>query len=71
MADWFKVAVERKYIKLFEYGSFENLEIIGQGGFGNVFRAHSNDIGQVVALKELHNNSTSKNEDSFREFERE
>ncbi|TPX56629.1 hypothetical protein PhCBS80983_g04403 [Powellomyces hirtus] len=34
-------------------GHFENLEMIGQGTFGTVFKAHMKTTGQVVALKKI------------------
>ncbi|CAG8705804.1 796_t:CDS:2, partial [Dentiscutata heterogama] len=65
------MAVERKFIKSFEYESFENWQLIGKGGFGTVFSAYSKDTDQIVALKRLHYCPTSDNEDSFDEFARE
>ncbi|CAG8632031.1 19157_t:CDS:2 [Cetraspora pellucida] len=32
MSNWFKVAIEQKYITSFEYDSFQNWEEIGRGG---------------------------------------
>ncbi|KAF0407565.1 kinase-like protein [Gigaspora margarita] len=69
MSDWFMSAVEREYIKSFEYDSFENKILIGEGGFGTVYSAYSKDIDQTIALKKLHH--CSINDDSFREFVRE
>ncbi|RIB22945.1 kinase-like domain-containing protein [Gigaspora rosea] len=70
MSDWFTVAVEREYIKSFEYESFENKELIGEGGFGTVYSAYSKDIDQTIALKKLYHCSIN-DDDSFREFVRE
>ncbi|CAG8665935.1 33562_t:CDS:2, partial [Gigaspora margarita] len=64
MSDWFKVAVEREYIKSFEYEFFENKEEIGKGGFGTVYSAYSKDIDLTIALKKLHHSSIN-NDDSF------
>ncbi|KAF0407567.1 kinase-like domain-containing protein [Gigaspora margarita] len=63
MSNWFKVAVERKYIKSFKYESFENKKLIGVGGFGTVYSAYSKDIDQTIALKRLHHSSI--NDDDF------
>ncbi|CAG8850221.1 44577_t:CDS:1, partial [Gigaspora margarita] len=71
MSDWFKVAVEREYIKSFEYGSFENKKVIGKGRFGTVYSAYSKDMDQTIALKILHHSSINNNEDSFHQFVRE
>ncbi|RIB27327.1 kinase-like domain-containing protein [Gigaspora rosea] len=57
MSNWFKVAIEQGYIRLFEFNSFENLQIIDRGGFGIVSSAYSKIFDQTVALKSLHNDS--------------
>ncbi|CAG8731421.1 9530_t:CDS:2, partial [Dentiscutata heterogama] len=67
MPDWLKDAIKNEYIKLFEYGSFENKKWIGEGGFGSVFGAYSKSINQTIALKRLHQN-VIYNEDSFHKF---
>ncbi|CAG8507843.1 5462_t:CDS:2, partial [Scutellospora calospora] len=53
--DWFKFAIEQKFIKSFEYSSFNDFKEIGTGGFGTVHSAYSKHIDKVVALKSLHN----------------
>ncbi|CAG8819115.1 17466_t:CDS:2, partial [Cetraspora pellucida] len=68
--DWFKVAIEQEYIKLFDYSSFANPRIIGKGGFGSIYIAHSKHSGNFVALKCLHNN-ISDNDDTINAFIRE
>ena len=35
-------------------GKYENLQLIGQGGFGNVYRAWDPDLRRQVALKVMH-----------------
>ncbi|CAG8789685.1 24126_t:CDS:1, partial [Gigaspora margarita] len=62
MLNWFKFAVEHKYITLFEYGSFGNWEKIDEGGFGAVFSAYSKNTDEIIALKRLHNSPTSTQE---------
>ncbi|CAG8847252.1 19108_t:CDS:1, partial [Racocetra persica] len=48
---WLKVAVEQRYVKSFEYKSFENWKIIGRGARTILYCAYSRDIDQIVALK--------------------
>ncbi|RIB27201.1 kinase-like domain-containing protein [Gigaspora rosea] len=66
-----KVAIEQKHIKSFEYSSFCNLELVGSGGFGIVFRADSKLENKHVALKCLHNDISSDNHNNDDEFIRE
>ncbi|KAF0521248.1 kinase-like protein [Gigaspora margarita] len=65
MSNWFEVAIEHKYIKLFEYKSFQNWKVIGRGGFGTVYSAYSKDVEKTIALKSLYcednDNDTSPN----------
>ncbi|CAG8716036.1 24123_t:CDS:1, partial [Racocetra persica] len=54
MSNWFKVAIEQKYITLFEHDSFQNWGEIGRGGSGTIYSAYSRDIEKTIALKSLH-----------------
>ncbi|CAG8623675.1 23260_t:CDS:2 [Cetraspora pellucida] len=54
MSNWFKVAIEQKYITLFEYDSFQDWKVIGKGGFGAVYSAYSRDAEKTIALKSLY-----------------
>ncbi|CAG8649331.1 315_t:CDS:2 [Cetraspora pellucida] len=57
---WLEIGIEKNFIKLFDYNSFENWKLIGRGGFGTVYSAYSNDIKNTMVLKSLHVND-SKN----------
>ena len=35
-------------------GKYEDLQLIGQGGFGNVYRAWDPDLRRQVAVKVMH-----------------
>ncbi|CAG8697279.1 8853_t:CDS:1, partial [Ambispora leptoticha] len=50
MSNWFKIAIEHKYITLFEYGSFQDRKVIGRGGFGIVYSAYSRDIEKLKKI---------------------
>ncbi|POG70972.1 kinase-like domain-containing protein [Rhizophagus irregularis DAOM 181602=DAOM 197198] len=51
--NWLDEAIKKEYIKLFKFDQFENIKIIGYGGFGKVFRAKWKNTGDVFALKEF------------------
>ncbi|CAG8664280.1 40108_t:CDS:2 [Gigaspora margarita] len=59
MSNWLKIAIEQKYIKSYKHNSFQDLKIIGKGGFGAIYSAYSKDFGQTVALKGLFCNEIS------------
>jgi hypothetical protein len=37
---WLEEAIKKEHIKYYKYDQFKNIEIIGSGGFGKVFRAN-------------------------------
>ncbi|EXX66154.1 hypothetical protein RirG_126560 [Rhizophagus irregularis DAOM 197198w] len=37
--NWIEESVDKEFSKSFEYKEFNNIQHIGTGGFGNVFRA--------------------------------
>ena len=51
-------------------GQYAVLEKLGEGGMGEVYRAHDSELGREVALKVL-SPSVSGNPDSVSRFERE
>jgi serine/threonine protein kinase len=52
------------------FGQYQLIELIGQGGMGEVWRAHDTDTDRIVAIKLLPAHF-SKNEDFQRRFRRE
>ncbi|CAG8511678.1 11851_t:CDS:2 [Diversispora eburnea] len=54
--DSLKSALEGRFIKEFDYNTFENITEIAKGGFGKVYRANSTNLEKHVALKSLHGN---------------
>ncbi|CAG8642781.1 6819_t:CDS:2, partial [Dentiscutata heterogama] len=54
-----KEFIEKEEIKLFKYSSFGGLQFLGAGGFGDVFRAYSEDKKEIVALKKVRNEKES------------
>ncbi|CAG8820434.1 28477_t:CDS:2, partial [Gigaspora margarita] len=71
MSNWLKNAIKEKYIKSFEFNSFQNSKIIGKGGFGAIYRAYSKNIDKIVALKGLFYGSVNDNTISLNGFSKE
>ncbi|CAB5303217.1 unnamed protein product [Rhizophagus irregularis] len=58
MNEWFKwidEAIAKKHIKNYEYKYFKNIQEIGIGGFGKVYRAKWKNLPKYFALKSLLN----------------
>ncbi|CAB4396118.1 unnamed protein product [Rhizophagus irregularis] len=49
--NWIEEAVDKEYLKFYEYEEFNNIQHIGTGAFGNVYRANWKNSGKLVALK--------------------
>ena len=59
---WIEEAISKEYFKYYEYKHFSNIQEIGSGGFGKVYRANWKNPEQYVALKSFFNleNITTK-----------
>jgi len=53
--NWIEEAIEKNYFKYYEYNHFSNIQIIGSGGFGKVYRADWKDSLKHLALKSFSN----------------
>ena len=49
--DWINDAITKKLIKYYEYDYFYNIEEIGSGSFGKVYRANWKNSEQYLVLK--------------------
>ncbi|EXX68524.1 uncharacterized protein OCT59_024228 [Rhizophagus irregularis] len=49
--NWVEEAVDKEYFKFYEYNQFNNIQHIGTGGFGKVFRANWKNSEKQFALK--------------------
>jgi serine/threonine protein kinase len=60
--NWIEEAVSKGYLKYYEYKDFKNIEEIGSGGFGKVYRAKWKNFENYLALKYFFNinNGTAK-----------
>ena len=55
--DWIEEAISNKHIKYYEYKYFSNIEEIGSGGFGNVYRVNWKNNNKHLALKSFFGSS--------------
>ncbi len=53
--NWIEEAISKRHIKCYEYERFRNIQEIGTGGFGKVYRANWKNSPQYFALKSLLN----------------
>ncbi|EXX63649.1 uncharacterized protein OCT59_007104 [Rhizophagus irregularis] len=53
--NWIEEAISKGYYRFYEYKHFNNIQIIGTGGFGKVYRADWKNSGQYLALKSFFN----------------
>ena len=53
--NWIEEAVDKEYFKFYEYKQFSNLQQIGTGAFGKVFRANWKNSEKYFALKSFFN----------------
>src|SRR2546427_1616056 len=53
--NWIEEAISKRHIKHYEHKEFKNIQEIGTGGFGKVYRANWKNSHQYLALKSLLN----------------
>ena len=60
--NWIEEAITKNYIKYYEYKQFSNIQEVGSGAFGKVFRANWKNLERNLALKSFTNpdNNTIK-----------
>jgi hypothetical protein len=52
---WIEEAIAKKHIKYYDYKNFNNIQEIGTGGFGKVYRANWKSSHKHLALKSFFN----------------
>ena len=55
LIEWIEEAIKNNHIKLYEYEQFRDIQEIGSGGFGQVFRAKWRSSERYLALKSFFN----------------
>src|SRR3954449_9269953 len=53
--NWLEEAIAKEYLKYYEYQYFSNIQEIGSGGFGKVYRANWKNFENYLALKSFFN----------------
>ncbi|EXX65229.1 Cdc15p [Rhizophagus irregularis DAOM 197198w] len=53
--NWIEEAIVKEYFKCYEYRHFSNIQEIGSGAFGKVYRANWKKSEQCIALKSFFN----------------
>ena len=53
--NWIEDAISRKKFKYYEYKYFHNIQKIGKGAFGEIYRANWKNWEQYLVLKSLFN----------------
>lgn len=51
--NWIDNAISEMHIKYFDYKHFRNIEEIGKGGFGKIYRANWKNMERHLVLKSL------------------
>ncbi|GBB84972.1 hypothetical protein RclHR1_11570001 [Rhizophagus clarus] len=57
--DWIEEAIEKEYLQYHDYKQFRNIEQIGTGGFGKVYRVNLKNSEQPLALKSFKSDKAS------------
>jgi len=65
--NWIEIAIANDYFKYYEYKNFNNIKVIGSGGFGKVYRANWKNSNQYFALKYFTNPDNATIEEIVRE----
>ena len=53
--NWLEEAITKEYLKHYEYKHFSNIQEVGSGGFGKVYRANWKNFENYLALKSFFN----------------
>ena len=53
--NWIEEAISKKHIKYYEYEHFSNIQEVGSGAFGKVYRANWKHFENYLALKSFFN----------------
>jgi serine/threonine protein kinase len=52
---WIEEAIDKEYFKYYEYQHFNDIQEVGSGGFGKVYRAKYKNSDKYFALKSFFN----------------
>src|SRR3990170_2537365 len=60
--DWLEQLIANEHIIEYKYSDFKNIQHIGGGSFGSIFRANWKDTDTVFALKSFNNQKSTLKE---------
>ncbi|GBB88060.1 hypothetical protein RclHR1_01460010 [Rhizophagus clarus] len=60
--NWFEEAIDKKYLKYYDYNQFSNVQRIDTGNFGSVLRANWKSSEKYFALKSFHLDTITERE---------
>ncbi|GBB86612.1 hypothetical protein RclHR1_00130053 [Rhizophagus clarus] len=52
---WIESAIAKEYFKYYEYNNFSDIQEIGSGKLGKIYRANCKDLNEYVVLKSFYN----------------
>ncbi|CAB4437561.1 unnamed protein product [Rhizophagus irregularis] len=53
--NWIEEAVDKEHLNHYEYNQFTNIQEIGSGGFGKVYRANWKNTKKTISVKNFFN----------------
>jgi len=68
---WLERSIQDKYIRYYSEEELDNLKVLGNGGFGIVYKARHKTLDIAVAIKCLWPRKTSDDEDYYKVFVKE
>jgi hypothetical protein len=60
--DWLEKSIANEHIKYYEYSDFKNIEQIGSGASGSIYRANWKNTDTIFALKSFYNQKSTLKE---------
>ncbi|RGB24454.1 kinase-like domain-containing protein [Rhizophagus diaphanus] len=60
--EWLEKSITEEHIELYEYSDFKNIQLIGSGAYGNVYRVNRKYSNRIFALKSFNYEKQTLNE---------
>ena len=60
--DWLEQSIANEHIMEYKYSDFKNIQRIGGGSFGSIFRVNWKDTNTIFALKSFNNQKSTLKE---------
>ncbi|RGB25992.1 kinase-like domain-containing protein [Rhizophagus diaphanus] len=60
--NWLERSITEEHIELYEYSDFKNIQLIGSGAYGNVYRVNLKNSNRIFALKSFNYEKQTLNE---------